>query len=268
VALLSTVAATALTDERRPLVDAHLHYSGADAAVLAPAEILEILRRNAIEAAVVTGNPPQPVQRLHAEAPGRILPFLGVYRDADDKRDWMHDAGLPPWVEARLDAAHYRGIGELHIFAKDRDSPVLAALVDIARQRDLILLVHGDAEVIDAIYSRAPEVTVLWAHLGTRPHPSALEPVLARHPQLFVDTSVRDERFVDNSGRLRPAWRRFFIDHSEQVLVGVDTFWTRRWQRFDTEAAQIRAWLDQLPPAIAERIAHGNARRLFGLEGG
>jgi predicted TIM-barrel fold metal-dependent hydrolase len=138
----------------------------------------------------------------------------------------------------------------------------------MASRRGLILLIHGDAEVIDAVFERAPDSTVLWAHLGTDPRPAALRPVLARHPRLYVDTSVRDERFVDDAGRLRPAWRRFFIDHADRVVVGVDTYWTRRWREFDDVAARIRAWLDQLPPPIADRIAHGNARRLFGLGGG
>jgi len=252
----------------RTLVDAHLHYTGTDAAELDAAEIVALFDRNRVEAAVVTGTPAWPVERLHAAAPERVLPFLGVYRRPEDKRNWMHDASLPARVEAALDRAPiYRGIGELHIFAPDRDSPVLAALVDIAARRDLALLVHGDAEVIDAIFARDPDATVLWAHLGTDPRPEALRPVLARHSRLHVDTSVRDERFVDADGRLLPGWRRFFIDHDKRVLVGVDTYWTRRWHEYGTEAAQIRAWLDQLPPDVADRIAHGNARRLFGLGG-
>jgi hypothetical protein len=265
--LLGVVGLAAHADGgARVIVDAHLNYTGVDAAALPPSEIIDILDRNGIQAAVVSGMPAWPVERLYEAAPTRILPFLGVYRGADDKRHWMHDPALPRWVETQLDTGIYRGIGELHLFAPDRHSPVLAALVDLARDRGLVLQVHGDTEVIDAIFARAPSVTVLWAHLGTDPRPTELAPVLARHPRLYVDTSVRDERFVDEQGRLLPHWYRFFVEHADRVLVGVDTYWTRRWRQFDAEVAQIRAWLDQLPPDVADRIAHGNARRLFELQ--
>lgn len=248
-----------------PIFDAHLHYTGIDAAALSPIEIIGILDRNGVTRAVVSGLPNRAVERLHAAAPARIIPFLNVYRGPDPKVNWMHDAELPARVRDMLDAGGlYRGIGELHIFAKDAESAVLMALADLAAERGLLLQVHGDVEVIDALFARQPGLTVLWAHLGTKPHPDALAPVLARHPNLYVDTSVRDGRFVDDAGRLKPVWRAFFIAHAERVLVGVDTYWTKRWQGFDAVAAEIRAWLAQLPPEVAEQLASGNANRLFG----
>ena len=255
---------------RLPIFDAHLHYTGIDAAALPPDEIIAILDRNAITRAVVSGLPNSAVERLHAAVPERIIPFLNVYRGPDPKRHWMHDAELPARARELLDAAEvrYRGIGELHIFAEDAASPVLLALADLAAERGLMLSLHGDAEVIDAVFARQPGLTVLWAHLGTAPRPDALSPVLARHPNLYVDTSVRDGRFVDEDGRLKPAWRAFFIAHAERVLVGVDTYWTPRWQGFDAVAAEMRGWLEQLPPQVAEQLAHGNADRLFGAGGG
>jgi predicted TIM-barrel fold metal-dependent hydrolase len=179
----------------------------------------------------------------------------------------MHDRKLPARVAEALRSGIYRGIGELHIFAEDRESPVLAALVALAAEQDLILQVHGDVEVIEAIFAQEPDVTVLWAHLGTDPRPQALAPLLARYSRLFVDTSVRDERFVDNEGNLWRQWRRFFIAYQDQVLVGVDTFWTPRWRGYSDVLARIRGWIDQLPPDVADRLAYGNAARLFDLDG-
>ena len=249
-----------------PLFDAHLHYTGVDAAALPPKEIIGILDDSGVTRAVVSGMPTSAVERLHAAAPERIIPFLNVYNAPGAKRDWMHDETLPARVAELLDAAGgiYRGIGELHMFAEDAQSPVLMALADMAAERGLMLQIHGDAEVIDAVSARQPGVTVLWAHLGTKPRPQAIAPVLARHPNLYADTSVRDGRFVDEQGRLRAEWRAFFTEHADRVLVGVDTFWTRRWRRFDEVAAEIRGWLGQLPPAVADKLAHGNGERLFG----
>lgn len=250
----------------RSLIDAHLHYSGVDAAQWPPAEIIALLDRQQVDAAVVSGAPNSTVQRLYQAAPDRILPFLNVYQGPADKRDWMRDRELPLRAKEALARGVYRGIGELHIFAQDRDSQVLAALVDLAAANGLMLLVHGDAEVIETIFARAPQLTVLWAHLGTDPRPEAIAPMLARYPGLFVDTSVRDGRFVDEQGCVLPQWERFFVDHASQVLIGVDTHWPPRWERFGEVAAAIRAWLAQLPPDVAHRIGRGNAARLFGIE--
>lgn len=249
-----------------PLIDTHLHYTGVDAAELPPEQILALLDRNQITATVVSGQPQWALEALYRAAPERILPFLSVYRGPADKPDWMHDPDLPARVSDALRSGIYRGIGEIHIFAKDRESPVLAALVAIAAERGLMLQVHGDAEVIEAIFAQAPDVRVLWAHLGTDPRPQVLAPLLQRYPRLYVDTSVRDERFVDAEGRLWQQWRRFFIAHQHQVLVGVDTYWTPRWRRFSEVADRIRSWLTQLPPEVAERLAFGNAAQLFGLD--
>ena len=265
IALLAGSAGVTAAPPEPPLFDAHLHYTGVDAAALPPEEIIAILDRSGITRAVISGMPTSAVERLHATAPERIIPFLNAYNAPGAKRDWMHDATLPARVAALLDAAGgvYRGIGELHIFADDAQSPVLLALADLAAERELMLQIHGDAAVIDAVFARQPGLTVLWAHLGTKPRPDAIAPVLARHPNLYADTSVRDGRFVDEQGQLRGEWRAFFAAHADRVLVGVDTFWTRRWKRFDEVAADIRGWLGQLSPAVADKLAHGNAARLF-----
>lgn len=246
----------------QPLFDTHLHYSADDAAAFTPAEILAILNRNDIAHAVVTGTPAAHAEALFRYAPARIVPFLGVYRSDADKLPWPQDADLPARVEQALDSGIWRGIGELHIFAEDRHSPVFRRLVEIAVQRDLPLLIHGDPAVIDALYAIAVDATVIWAHAGTEPQPPLLAEYLTRYPRLFVDVSVRDERIAPG-GRLAEDWRALFLEHPERILVGVDTFSVNRWRAFDAVAARIRAWLAQLPPEIAAQLAHGNAIALF-----
>lgn len=261
--LLSLSLAASVSAASLPIFDAHLHYSVQDARRFGPDEILAILERNGIVRAVVSGAPHSGIELLYAQAPERIVPLLSVYREASDKRTWMHDRGLPARVERWLQADIYRGIGELHIFAEDRDSQVLARLVAVAADKGLVLQIHGDPEVIDRVFDLAPEATVLWAHLGTRPQPGVLREMLARYPEgLYVDTSVRDERIAPN-GRLRPEWRRLFLDYEDRILVGVDTHWVRRWARFDAVVARIRRWLRQLPAATARKLACANAERLF-----
>lgn len=248
-----------------PLFDAHLHYGGDDARHFSPAEVMAIFDRNDVRYALISSTPNDGTEALYRHAPERIIPFLGVYRTLADKRDWMHDPGVIERLERNLGSGIYRGIGEFHIFASDRNSPVLCRIVEIAAERGLMLQVHGDAEIIDTVFEIAPQVTVLWAHMGTRPEPDFLRQVLARHPErLYIDTSVRDGRIMPDDAIL-PEWRDLFIDHAERFLVGVDTFSVNRWQHFDEVAAHIRAWLEQLPPDVARKLAYDNAARLFGV---
>lgn len=71
-------------------------------------------------------------------------------------------------------------------------------------------------------------------------------------------------RITDNSGKLTAAWRSLFEHYPTRFLLGSDTWINERWASYSDIIAQYRAWLAQLPPAVARQIAHGNARRLFG----
>ena len=63
---------------------------------------------------------------------------------------------------------------------------------------------------------------------------------------------------------LSPEWKALFASHSNRFLLGSDTWIHERWYGYDTIMKNYRAWLAQLPPEQARRIAHGNAERLFG----
>ncbi len=49
-----------------------------------------------------------------------------------------------------------------------------------------------------------------------------------------------------------------------RFLLGSDTWINERWFTYDGIMRDYRGWLAQLPPEQAQRIAHGNAERLFG----
>jgi hypothetical protein len=249
-----------------PLFDSHLHYSAADARVLSPQDIITRLDRNGIRYAVVTGTPAAHTATLYKYAPGRIVPLLGVYRNPNDKISWLNDAALPSYVEAELEqgarAGIWAGIGELHIFAGDRHSPVFRRIVEIASSRQMPLLIHGDPAVIDTIYDIAPEQPVIWAHAGTFPYPDLIADYLQRYPSLSIDLSMRDQRIAP-AGQLDDAWYELFVAYPQRFMVGVDTYSLSRWQDFDIAVATMRGWLAQLPDDVAARLSYGNAESLF-----
>lgn len=247
----------------QPIFDAHLHYSAADAQVFSAQDIISRLDTNGIPYAVVTSTPASYTTALYRLAPQRIVPLLGIYRSQKDKISWPDDASLPSYVEAELNKGHWSGIGELHIFAGDRHSPVFRRIVEIASKRMLPLLIHGDPAVIDTVYDIAPEHPVIWAHAGTFPYPDLIADYLQRYPALSVDMSMRDERIAP-AGQLDDAWYELFVTYPDRFMVGVDSYSVSRWQNFDTAVATTRNWLAQLPDDSAARIAYGNAAKLFG----
>ncbi|MBA4742300.1 MAG: amidohydrolase family protein [Azoarcus sp.] len=247
-----------------PMLDAHSHYTAGNAEAVSPQEVIAALDAADVSHLVVSGTPWDAVLSLHEHAPERVIPLLGVYANHLGKAMWMHDADLPARVEARLAEGEWAGIGELHLFARDADSPVFAALVRMAADNDLMLLIHGDVAVIDRAFEIAPAVRVLWAHLGTVPTPGLVGRTIERHAKraLWVDTSVRDERIAPD-GQLLPEWRALFEAHPQRFVVAVDTFSTNRWRNYGEVVASIRGWTADLSPELRERMLRRNAEALF-----
>jgi hypothetical protein len=263
LAVLGGVSAAGTVANPLPaMIDAHAHYTAPDAAALSPAAMLAKLDAAGVRRLVLTSSPPQLVQRLYQYAPDRVIPLLGVYGSDLNKANWVHDSGLPTRVASQLEEGEWAGIGELHLFARDARQPVFEQLLRLAAARKLVVMIHGDAAVVERAFAVAPEVRVLWAHLGTEPQPDLLAAMLARFPGLWIDTSVRDERIAPD-GHLLPEWRALFERHPERFVVAVDTFSVNRWQQYAAVVAQIRSWVDPLPQPLKDNLLHDNAAQLF-----
>lgn len=245
-----------------PLFDAHLHYNISDAKQFSPPQVIRILKRNNIQQALVTSRPPEHVFKLHQQAPKRILPLLGIYHIEEDKQNWIDNTKLPGRLAVLLKQGHWRGIGELHLFAQQRHKPVFTKIIQLAKQYTLPLLLHTDPAVIDTVFERAPGHPILWAHAGTFPYPDLLADYLKRYPTLRIDLSVRDERIAPN-GIIEDAWYELFIRFPDRFMVGVDTYSLSRWQNYDSVVTRTRQWLDQLPDSVAKQLAYRNAAELF-----
>jgi hypothetical protein len=257
---LISAGAEAADPEPR-LFDGHIHYSKDVWDTLPPEKALAWLERAGIDRALVSSTPNEGTERLHERAPGRIVPLLRPYRQAGDRETWHRDEGLTAYLVERLDAFPYRGIGEFHVFGGDAASPVVGQMVNLARERGLVLHAHVDQEALLLLLERAGDLPLIWAHAGFDVPVPRLRELLSRHDNLYLELSFRYG--MTQGGRLTAQWYELLTDFSDRVLTGMDTYIPSRWAELEELADEARAWLAQLPEPVAERIARGNARRLF-----
>ncbi|MDH5394134.1 MAG: TatD family hydrolase [Gammaproteobacteria bacterium] len=242
--------------------DAHLHYNAEQTEYVKPQDVIKKLKQHNISYAAVTSRPPSLVSRLHQLAPDTIVPVLGIYQTHKDKINWPHDATLIQRLETALKQKIWRGIGELHITAKDRHSPVFHRIIKLASQHRLPLILHADPAVIDTVYQLVAEQPVIWAHAGTFPYPDLIADYLSRYPQLHVDLSVRDHRIAPN-GVINDSWYDLFNQFPDRFMTGVDTYSVNRWQNLGAVTASMRHWFEQLPADVAQNIQYKNAKRIY-----
>ena len=85
--------------------------------------------------------------------------------------------------------------------------------------------------------------------------------LLRKHKNLWCDLAFRSEH--GGGGKVPAEWRALFTEFPDRFMVGTDTFTPERWHYVVEHASWTRAWLADLPPPLAERIAWRNAEALF-----
>ena len=252
-------AALAAADDKRPLVDAHIHYSHDTWDVLPPPEAVKVLRQAGLKKAFVSSSSDDGTQMLYKAAPDLIVPVLRPYRRRGEIGTWVHDETIVAHVEARLKVNTYAGIGEFHVFGADADLPVMRRLVEFAKQRKIFLHAHSDADAVERIFRQDPDARVLWAHSGFT-YPDAVRALLAKHKMLWADLAYRND--YAPYGRLDPNWKQLFLDFPDRFMVGTDTPSPERWYYVEEHARISRTWLAELPGDVADNIGFRNAERL------
>ena len=251
-------------DAPMPLFDAHLHYSHDAWERLPPAQAVALLREAGLKKAMVSSSSDEGTQKLFAIAPDLVVPVLRPYRSRGEIGTWVHDRSVVGHMEERLAKHRYVGLGEYHVFGADADLPVMRRVVQLARERGLLLHSHSDAEAIDRQFAQWPEARILWAHAGFDV-PDKVAPMLRRHSRLWVDLAFRSDhatRSADGS-MVDAGWRALFTEFPERVLLGTDTFTPERWFYVGEHARWSRQWLATLPADVAERIGWKNGEALL-----
>jgi hypothetical protein len=244
-----------------PIFDAHIHYSHDAWENLPPPAAIAILREAGVRRALVSSSGDEGTQRLFALAPELIVPSLRPYRSRSELSTWVRDPTVVAFLEDRLAKSRYAAIGEFHVYGADADLPVVRRLVALGKEHRLVLHAHSDADAVERLFRQDPDARILWAHSGFD-RPDAVRELLRRHRNLWCDLAFRSEHGA--AGKVPPEWRALFTEFPDRFMVGTDTFTPERWHYIVEHANWSRAWLAELPPALAERIAWSNAEALFG----
>lgn len=242
-----------------PLIDAHIHYSHDAWDMLPPDKAVQALRAAGLTQAFVSSSSDLGTQKLYAEAPDLIVPVLRPYRKRGETGTWHNDPTVGDMVADLLAKNRYAGIGEFHVYGEDVEKPVVRRVVQLAKQYGIFLHAHSDAEAVDRIFAQNPDARVLWAHSGFD-DPEDVAAMLAKHKNLWSDLAFRSEH--GGGGKVDPEWRKAFMAFPDRFMTGTDTFTPERWFYVADHANWSRAWLADLPPDVAAKIGHQNARTL------
>ena len=258
-----TVATAVAEDEEEisdlPIFDAHIHYSHDVWQAIPPADAIRRLREAGVERALVSSSSDEGTQRLYQADPTFVVPSLRPYRKRGTIDTWMYDETLIPYLKQRLETFRYAAIGELHINGEQAKTQVMREIIRLARQHQLILHVHSDAQAIRLIFEQYPEAHILWAHAGFE-EAATVSTLMDKQPNLMADLSFRTE--IYQNGRFFPGWEQLLLKHADRFLLGIDTYQPQRWLQINNVMLWQRQLLAALPGDVARKIAYDNSEHI------
>jgi hypothetical protein len=264
---LATWSLSAQAQQRIEIFDAHLHYNQEPKPFYSLDQVRDVFRRNSITGIIATSRPNKGTHELvDAKWPElKVVPFIRPYRVRSDIQTWFNDPTIFELIKEEYARGYYRGIGEFHIYGKSAQSDWVKKMVDFAVERNLYLHAHCDEEALLILFRHNPKARIIWAHTGFSVAPARVAELLDEHKDaLWGELSYRGG-ITGGDGKLTSDWRNLFARYSDRFLLGSDTWINERWFGYDTIFKEYRGWLAQLPSDQAQRIANGNALRLFGL---
>ncbi|HYC16842.1 MAG TPA: amidohydrolase family protein [Pseudolabrys sp.] len=255
----------ARAQERLEIFDAHLHYNQEPRPFYSLDQVREVFRRNGISGIVATSRPNKGTHELmDAQWPElKVVPFIRPYRVRNDIQTWFNDPAIFELIKSEYARGYYRGIGEFHIYGKSAESDWVRKMVDFSVERNLYLHAHCDEEALLILFRHNPKARIIWAHTGFSVPSARIAELFDQHKDtLWGELSYRSG-ITGGDGKLSAEWRDLFDRYSDRFLFGSDTWINERWFGYDTIFKEYRRWLAQLPAEQAQRIASGNALRLF-----
>ncbi|MBI4609111.1 MAG: amidohydrolase family protein [Candidatus Rokubacteria bacterium] len=276
LAALVSVARPASAQYRGSIIDAHSHLPNPQAL---DAYVQAMARHNVRKVLLlgVGGVQKQDLEWIGAAArkyPDKVLPGAPVpdpLNPAEAKR-----------LDALLANGRYAALGEVHIRQVSRkiqrkpDDPAFGSILEVAARHGLPVVIHAElddetAERLERALKTRPTARLVLAHGGSA-DPKVLERLLERNPNLLADLSgmhfLRSPALATEAGPLDSRWKALIERLPDRFLMGIDVWAPQLFEpaTLDRLMRWTRRILGELPPDVAEQVAHRNAARVFGLE--
>lgn len=248
------------------LHDAHLHYNQNVWKRLPAEQAIDFMLQNDIQRAIFSSTPEKGTEMLYEIAPERIIPFIRPYRSYADVMTWHHNPEIVDYIREQAKKGIYRGFGEFHMWFYHLDGQsIVPELMQIAADQGWALSAHTDIKTIEKLIQMQPTVNVIWAHCGFSNPAAQIQALMDKYPTAYCDMSLY-EKLTDEDDNITPEWKALLQRHPDRFMAAIDTYKEARWGELREHAEFIREWLAQLPPEVAELVAHGNVTRLFPVQ--
>lgn len=250
----------------QPLFDAHLHYNWEPTPRLTLDQVLQRFEATGVYGILANSRPNAGTHALYAARSDalQVVPFLRPYRIRADVTTWFNDPETMSLIHEEFKHDYFVGIGEFHLHGNEARSPVVAQMASFAREHKLMLHAHSDVAALEILFQYYPEATIIWAHTSFSLPAADVDRMLRTYPGLIAELSYRSG--ITSGEKLSEDWRGLFERYPDRFLLGSDTWTNDRWDQYTQIMGAYRPWLNQLPKAVAEQIAWGNAARLFKLK--
>jgi hypothetical protein len=247
-------------DDRLNIFDAHIHYSHDVWQAIPAEEAIRRLKEVGVTRAMVSSTSDEGTQRLYEADPDFVIPVLRPYRKGDTRDNWMLNDRVISYLKDRLQNYRYIAIGEIHVKPENVNTSVVKQVVQLAREFDLILHVHGDARSVEMIFQQDPQAEILWAHAGFE-RASRVDEMLSKYSALWADLSFRNDTY--GFGQFNDGWKELYIKHADRFMLGLDPYTPQRWLQIERIMQWQQSLLDALPEEVADKIAYKNGERVI-----
>jgi hypothetical protein len=260
VAICAAAQNPSASQQPLPIFDAHIHYSHDALDVVSASDVIALMKKAGLSAALVSSSNDEGTQRLVALAPDLIVPSLRPYRLRAEISTWVKDPTVLDYLRGRLARYRYAAIGEFHLYGADADLPVPKAMVQLAKQYQLILHAHSDADAVERIFAQDPNALVLWAHAGFAA-PAEVAALLKKYPRLWADFAFRSDMAAGQG--VDAQWQAVINQFPNRFMVGTDTFTPERLAYIPEHANFSRRWINALPVGLQTGVAFENGHKLI-----
>jgi predicted TIM-barrel fold metal-dependent hydrolase len=199
-----------------------------------------------------------------------------------DKHAYSFVPADHPLLKVLADVAAEQSLPiDLHMDALARATPPPARLASLPNNPKKF---PETLSALDRLLSHNAETTIVWAHAGTDHlgdfSPKVIRSLMEKHDNLYVSLKVVGPKAgtpnrLFSPGKIQPEWLSLLQRYSDRFVIGTDGFYTDPEgrgpgrifaQTSENRLKATRAFLSLLPKGLSAKIAHQNAKQIYGLK--